>query len=104
MDRSTTGFMRSRHPRLIVLLALVALFFATTAYVAHGFQDGTVRHNTAQCDLHLQLSGAAGTPADTVLTCKPPLVVVRTTPVAFPALPAERQDSDHLPRGPPALT
>ena len=96
--------MRSRHPRLIALLALVALFFATTAYVAHGFQDGTVQHNNAQCDLCLQLSGSAGTPADTALVSKPPLVVVRTTPIAFPALPAERQDADHLPRGPPALT
>jgi hypothetical protein len=96
--------MRSRHPRLIALFALVALFFATTTYVAHGLQDGTVQHDTTQCDLCLQFSGSAGAPADVALPGRPPLVVVRTTPVIFPALPAERHDSDHRPRGPPALT
>lgn len=97
--------MRPRHPRLIALFALVALLFATTAYVAHGFQDGAVqKHDNTQCDLCLQFSGTAGAPADTGLVGKPPLVVVRTTPVALPALPVESQDGEPLPRGPPALT
>lgn len=96
--------MRPRHPRLIVLFALVALFFATTVFISHGLQGGTVQHDTTQCDLCLQFSGTAGAPADIAFPGKPPLVVTRTTPVAFPSLPAERQDSDHRPRGPPALT
>jgi hypothetical protein len=96
--------MRPRHPRLIALFALVALFFATTAYVTHGLQDGTFQHDNTQCDLCLQFSGSAGAPAEMALVGKPPLVVVRTTPVALPALVAERYDAAHRPRGPPALT
>jgi hypothetical protein len=97
--------MRPRHPRLIALFALVALAFATTAYVAHGFQDGTVRqHASVQCDLCLQFSGTAGAPADLGLPGKPPLVVVRTTPVELPPLPVDAEDGEPLPRGPPALT
>jgi hypothetical protein len=96
--------MRPRHPRLIALFALVALFFATTAYVVHGFQDGNFQHDQTQCDLCLQFSGTAGAPSDLALPGRPPLVVVRTTPVALPALPLEAWDGEYLPRGPPALT
>jgi hypothetical protein len=97
--------MRPCHPRLIALFALVALMFATTSYVVHGFQDGAVQqHDSTQCDLCLQFSGTAGAPADLALPGKPPLVVVRTTPVALPALLVECQDGEPLPRGPPALT
>jgi hypothetical protein len=97
--------MRPRHPRLIALFALVALAFATTAYVAHGFQDGTVRqHASVQCDLCLQFSGTAGAPADLGLPGKPPLAVVRTTPVELAPLPVDAEDGEPLPRGPPALT
>lgn len=91
----------SRRHRLIALFALVALFFATTAYVTHGLQDGTVQHNNTQCDLCLQFSGTAGAPADGAVVGKPPLVVVRTT-VALPAIPAEGPRRNHRPRGPPA--
>ena len=63
------------------------------------------QHATAQCDLCLQFSGTAGAPADLALPGKPPLVVVRTTPVALPlAAPRAPQTANHLPRGPPALT
>jgi hypothetical protein len=91
-----------RRHRLIALFALVALFFATTAYVAHGF-DGTPSHETTQCDLCLQLNGTAGAPAESGLVGKPPLLVFVAVPAARPLLPARRKVGNRLPRAPPSL-
>jgi hypothetical protein len=91
-----------RRQRLIALFALVALFFATTAYVAHGF-DGTPSHENAQCDLCLQFNGTAGAPAESSLVGRPPLVAFVAVLVALPLLPVRRKVGNRLPRAPPAL-
>jgi hypothetical protein len=91
-----------RRHRLFALFALVALFFATTAYMAHGF-DGTPRHENTQCDLCLQFSGTAGAPAEGGLVGKPPLVVFVAVPAALPLLPVRRKVGNRLPRAPPSL-
>ncbi len=89
-----------RRQRLIALFALVALFFATTAYVAHGF-DGTANHQNTQCDLCLQFNGTAGAPAETGLVSKPPLVAFVAVLVAVPRIPTRRKVGNRLPRAPP---
>lgn len=91
-----------RRQRLIALFALVALFFATTAYVAHGF-DGTPSHESTQCDLCLQLNGTAGAPAESGLVGKPPLLVFMAALSALPLLPVRRNVGNRLPRAPPSL-
>lgn len=94
----------SRHNRLVTLLALLAVVFSTTAYVAHGFGEEfpLSPHNTvAQCDLCLQFSGTAGAPHVAGLTGKPPVgtyVPLQSEPLRF----ASREHPTHrLPRAPP---
>jgi hypothetical protein len=89
-----------RRQRLTALFALVALFFATTAYVAHGF-DGTASHQNTQCDLCLQFNGTAGAPAETGLVGKVPLVAFVAVLFALPLLTARRKVGNRLPRAPP---
>lgn len=97
---------RLRHNRLVALVALLALCFATTAYVSHGFthKAGTPpAHKAAQCDVCLQLNGSAGVPDAAGVACKPPLVArvpVASTRIVFSS---RRHVSHRLPRAPPAF-
>ena len=55
---------RFRHKGLVALFALVALMFATTAYVAHGLSHDKPlsTHSSAQCDLCLQFAARPARP------------------------------------------
>jgi hypothetical protein len=97
---------RSRHNRLGALVALLALLFATTAYVSHG-SDHSVplpQHSSAQCDLCLHFSGTAGAPDHPAPFGLAPLPAFAPTP-ADTQRPASYEHPTHrLPRAPPALT
>jgi hypothetical protein len=97
---------RSRHNRLVALFALVALLFASTAYVVHGFQHDRPlsQHSSTQCDLCLHFSGTAGTPDHAQTAGKPPLGASAPTTVDTPRLASYEHPTHRLPRAPPALT
>jgi hypothetical protein len=97
---------RFRHKGVLALFALVALLFATTAYVAHGYQHELAGspHTIAHCDLCLHFSGTAGTPTHTDLVGKPPLEAFTPAVVETPRFGSRRHPTNRLPRAPPALT
>ncbi len=101
-DAHATRMRLLRCQRLLALFALLALFFATTAYVAHGF-DGTRSHQNTQCDLCLQFNGTAGAPAESSLVGRPPLVAFVAVLAALPVLRVRRKVGNRLPRAPPSL-
>jgi hypothetical protein len=96
---------RFRHKGIVALFALVALLFATTAYVAHGYQHDLAQstHSVAHCDLCLQFNGTAGAPDHADLLGKPPLQAL--APAVFEAsrFSSHKHPTNRLPRGPPAL-
>jgi hypothetical protein len=93
---------RSRLNRFAALLAVFALFCASSAYLAHGYDAKNLQHKAAHCDLCLQFSGgSAGAPPP------PSIVAVSDVTVRLPALSqpqaviADRKDRAHQPRAPP---
>jgi hypothetical protein len=97
---------RFRQNRLVAALALLALLFATTAYVAHGFQHELPlsQHSTAHCDLCLHFSGTAGTPAHSGVAGKPPQAAFAPAVVETVQFSSHKHPTNRLPRAPPALT
>src|SRR5688572_14630455 len=97
---------RFRHKGIVALFALVALLFATTAYVAHGYQHelASSPHSIAQCDLCLHFSGTAGAPTHTDHVGKPPLEAFTPAVVETPRFSSRKHPTNRLPRAPPALT
>src|SRR5687768_9463527 len=100
------SFRRFRHNRALALFALLALFFATTAYVAHGYQHdaSTSTHSVAHCDLCLHFSGTAGTPAAPQAVGRPPLEALAPAAVETARYSSHKHPTNRLPRGPPAQT
>jgi hypothetical protein len=100
------SFRRFRHNRAVALFALIALFFATTAYVAHGYEHdiSSSSHAVAHCDLCLHFSGTAGTPAAPEVVGKPPLEARAPAVAEIHDVYPQPHPTNHLPRGPPALT
>jgi hypothetical protein len=96
---------RFRHNRLVVLLALLALLFASSAYVVHGFQHDKPlsSHNSNQCDLCLHFSGTAGAPDHPVVAGRPPLAAVAPAPQEILRFESYEHPTNRLPRAPPAL-
>jgi hypothetical protein len=96
----------SRHNRLVALLALVALLFASMAYVVHGFspEKPLSQHSTSQCDLCLHFSGTAGTPDHATFVGKPPVAASAPTSVVPVRFSSHVHPTNRLPRAPPALT
>jgi hypothetical protein len=96
---------RSRLNRFTALLAVFALFCASSAYLAHGYDAKNLQHQTAHCDLCLQFSGgsADAPPA-------PRIVPVADISIRLPlltqpqAVSANRKDRAHQPRAPPGYT
>ena len=97
---------RFRHKGIVALFALVALLFATTTYVAHGYQHELAQstHSVAQCDLCLQFSGTAGAPVHADLLGKPPLQAFAPAVCETPRFSSRKHPTNCLPRAPPALT
>jgi hypothetical protein len=97
---------RFRHKGILALFALVALLFATTAYVEHGYQHELANspHSIAQCDLCLHFSGTAGAPVHTDLPGKPPLEAFAPAVIETPRFSSRKHPTNRLPRAPPALT
>src|SRR5687767_6428498 len=97
---------RFRYNRLVAVFALVAFFFATTAYVVHGFKHELPlsQHATAHCDLCLHFSGTAGTPDHQGFVGKPPVGAYFELPVVTPRFTSWQHPTNRLPRAPPALT
>jgi hypothetical protein len=79
------------HP-LIAFFAVVALFVASTAYVAHVHAVADELGHS-HCDLCLQLTGTSGAPAQPPLNFRP----VRRVEYILPANPAD----SFLPHDPP---
>lgn len=105
-DVQLASFRRFRHNRAIALFALIALFFATTAYVAHGYEHdiSSSPHSVAHCDLCLHFTGTAGTPAGADVVGKPPLEALAPTVVEVHDVLSQAHPTNRLPRGPPSLT
>jgi hypothetical protein len=97
---------RFRHKGIVALFALVALLFATTAYVAHGYQHELAKstHPVVHCDLCLQFSGTAGAPEHSDLVGKPPLQAFAPAVAGTPRFSSHKHPTNRLPRAPPALT
>jgi hypothetical protein len=93
-----------RHNRLVALFALLALLFASTAYVAHGFDQPLSQHAAGQCDLCLHFSGTAGTPDHPALPGKPPLAAFAPTADETPRYASHEHPTHRFARGPPDLT
>ena len=88
--------------RRIAFIAVAALFFATTAYLAHGYGDAAQPHKSAQCDLCLQFSSTAGAPSTTAVVGKPVQVGRQPVLLSRPVLASRRNVDSRLPRGPPS--
>jgi hypothetical protein len=97
---------RFRHKGIVALFALVALLFATTAYVAHGYQHELAKspQPVAHCDLCLQFSGTAGAPEHPDHPGKPPLQAFTPAAAESPRFSSHKHPTNRLPRAPPALT
>jgi hypothetical protein len=97
---------RYRHKGVVALFALVALLFATTAYVAHGYQHELAQstHPVAHCDLCLQFSGTAGAPEHPAALGKLPLAAFVPAVAETPRFASRKHPTNCLPRAPPALT
>jgi len=97
---------RYRHKGIVALFALVALLFATTAYVAHGYQHELAQstHSVAHCDLCLQFSGTAGVPDHSELSGTPPVQAFVRALAETPQFSSVKHPTNCLPRAPPALT
>jgi len=96
----------SRHNRLVALLALVALLFASTAYVVHGFgpEKSLSHHSIGHCDLCAHFSGTAGTPDHAAFAGRPPVAASAPTSVVTLRFATYEHPTHRLPRAPPALT
>jgi hypothetical protein len=89
-----------RTKRRIAFLAVAALLFASTMFLAHGYSDRA--HKTAQCDLCLQFNGAAGAPAAASAISKPVQVTRQAVLPAQPIRVSQQRVDSRLPRGPPS--
>jgi hypothetical protein len=96
----------SRHNRLVALLALMALLFASTAYVVHGFapEKPLSQHSLGHCDLCAHFSGTAGTPDHATFEGRPPVAASAPTSVVTVRFASYEHPTHRLPRAPPALT
>jgi len=92
---------RSRPNRLIALLAAFALFFATSAYLAHGLKADGGPHHYTHCDLCLQFGATAGPSAPPALHSPLALVVRTPAPGWEQSAPVERKFRTQQPRAPP---
>jgi hypothetical protein len=95
-----------RHNRLVALWALLALLFAGTAYVVHGFdsEKPLSQHSATHCDLCLHFSGTAGAPDHPAIVGNPPTPSVAPDAVETPRYSSYEHPTNRLPRAPPALT
>jgi hypothetical protein len=94
--------MRPRHNRWLVLLALVALVYATTAFLAHTHEHDERGAEAIHCDLCLQFTksaGAASAPA--ALAAHGGEAVHAAAPAARPR--PERRVRAHPPSAPPFI-
>ena len=100
---SADTMRRSRFNRLAALAAIVALVFATSAYLAHGYGTQALPHKSAHCDLCLQFNGgsAAAPPASAIVRPVPSIIRLPPHPRAQ-AFASNRKARAHQPRAPPA--
>ena len=100
------SFRRFPHNRLVAVLALLAFFFASTAYVVHGFKHELPlsQHATAHCDLCLHFSGTAGTPENSDFAGKPPVAQFARAFFETVRFASHQHPTNRLPRAPPAST
>jgi hypothetical protein len=93
---------RLRLNRFAALLAVFALFCASSAYLAHGYDAKNLQHKAAHCDLCLQFSGgsADAPPAPSIVHVAD--FVVRLPLLTQPqTIVGDRKDRAHQPRAPP---
>jgi len=103
---SPLGHIRGfRYNRVVALFALLALLFASSAYVVHGLQHDKPlsTHNAVHCDLCLHFSGTAGAPDHPVVDGRPPLAAVAPAPQEILRYESYEHPTHRLPRAPPAL-
>jgi len=93
---------RTRHPRLIALVAAITLLAALNLYAAHGFMDHA--HDSAHCSLCASFGSTAGSSGELAVVGKPVLLVHLRSERPAALLPARRKACAHLPRGPPLTT
>lgn len=94
----------NRPCRIVSLVAVLALLFATTAYLSHVHHASDGAAGGKSCGLCLQLGASAGPgrrPAAAMGSQLPVLVLVLPAP---DPVPVQRAPRAHLSRGPPIFT
>jgi hypothetical protein len=93
---------RFRLNRFAAFIAAFALFCATSAYLAHGYDAKNLQHKSTHCDLCLQFSGGSAGAAPA-----PSVVQLSDSTFHLPrieqsqAAAADRKYRAHQPRAPP---
>jgi hypothetical protein len=91
-----------RRLRITAVLAVVVLFCASTAFLAHGHDANGTPQNDVKCELCLQFGSATGAAAAPAVVVGLALVVLLAAcPAALLFATAERPRA-HPPRAPPA--
>ncbi len=87
--------------RRITLVAIMAMLFVTTVFVAHGFGGSVGPNHEAQCKLCQQFGGTAAPQAAPTLVVLSSIIVLRAVLPVVQPIPVRRVIDSRLPRGPP---
>ena len=92
-----------RFRRRIALLAVAALLFGSTAFLAHHDGEDAFPQKASHCELCSHFHGTAGSPTAAIVAGKPVLVVRQAVTLSQAVRPFERNVDSRLPRGPPFI-